>query len=170
MRYFVTVDGQTFEVALTPHGVIINGQPLTVELTAIPGTAVRRLDVAGRSHPLHGANSEIKGEWDFHLDGERFQATVVDERAHTIRTMTGVSNAPQGPRPVKAPMPGLVVRVQVEPGEEVRAGQGVLIIEAMKMENELRAEGAGRVAKVHVRAGQPVVKGAVLIEFEESHG
>ena len=170
MRYYVTVDNQTFEVDLTGQGVIVNGKPLAVEVSAVPGTAVRRLAVHGRSHPLHVSPSEARGEWDFHLDGERFQVTVLDERTQAIRAMTGASNAPQGPRPVKAPMPGLVVRVEVEPGQDVRAGQGVLIIEAMKMENELRAEAAGRVSKVHARAGQPVEKGTVLIEFEESHG
>ena len=63
-------------------------------------------------------------------------------------------------------MPGLVVRVEVAAGERVRAGQGVVIMEAMKMENELRAEGEGVVARVLATAGQPVEKGAILVEFE----
>jgi pyruvate carboxylase subunit B len=170
MRYFVTVDDQVFEVDLTSQGVSVNGRVIDIELAAVPGTAVRRLSVQGKSHSLHLAADQEKGEWDVHLDGERYQASVVDERTHAIRAMTGSSNAAHGPRSVRAPMPGLVVRVQVAPGEEVKAGQGVLIIEAMKMENELRAEGSGRVSKVHAQPGQPVEKGAVLIEFEGSHG
>jgi biotin carboxyl carrier protein len=63
-------------------------------------------------------------------------------------------------------MPGLVLRIEVEPGQEIKAGQGVIVVEAMKMENELRAETGGTVARVLVREGEPVERGAVLIEFE----
>jgi pyruvate carboxylase subunit B len=63
-------------------------------------------------------------------------------------------------------MPGLVLRVQVAAGQTVRPGQGVVIVEAMKMENELKSDGGGIVSRVHVEPGQAVEKGAVLIEFE----
>ena len=63
-------------------------------------------------------------------------------------------------------MPGLVVRVQVEAGQSVAAGAGVVVLEAMKMENELRAATAGTVRTVRVRAGEAVEKGQVLVEFE----
>jgi pyruvate carboxylase subunit B len=67
-------------------------------------------------------------------------------------------------------MPGLVVRVEVEPGMVVQAGQGLVIIEAMKMENELRAPGPARVRAVHVQAGIAVEKDAMLVEFESLEG
>jgi pyruvate carboxylase subunit B len=92
-------------------------------------------------------------------------AEVVDERTRAIRALTGRSGAAAGPRPVRAPMPGLVVRVEVEAGQSVVAGQGVVIMEAMKMENELRAETGGVVARVHAVPGAAVEKGAVLVEF-----
>jgi pyruvate carboxylase subunit B len=63
-------------------------------------------------------------------------------------------------------MPGLVVRVQVEPGQAVAAGAGVVVLEAMKMENELRAAAAGTVRTVRVRPGEAVEKGQALVEFE----
>jgi pyruvate carboxylase subunit B len=62
-------------------------------------------------------------------------------------------------------MPGLVVRVEVGVGDTVRAGQGVLIMEAMKMENELKADAPGVVSRILAESGQAVEKGAVLIEF-----
>jgi pyruvate carboxylase subunit B len=167
MRYFVTVAGRVHEIELTGQGVMCNGRPFDVELSEVPGTGVRRLSVAARSHVVHAASADGQGVWDIHIDGERFQATVVDERTRTIQALTGTSNVAHGPRSVKAPMPGLVVRVHVQVGDTVQAGQGVLVIEAMKMENELRVDGAGRVKTVHAQAGQPVEKGAVLIEFEE---
>jgi pyruvate carboxylase subunit B len=66
-------------------------------------------------------------------------------------------------------MPGLVLRVQVAPGQNVAAGTGVIVLEAMKMENELKAVGAGVVRSVRVSAGEAVEKGQVLIEFEADH-
>jgi biotin carboxyl carrier protein len=167
VRYFVTVDEQTFEVELTSNGVRVNGQQLSAELTTVPGTPVRQLSVDGRSHAVHLAAAEGKGNWDFHLDGERFVATAIDERTQTIRGMTGASAKSHGPKPVKAPMPGLVVRIEVAAGQQVSAGMGVVIIEAMKMENELKAETAGVVKRVLVEPGAAVEKGTVLIEFED---
>jgi pyruvate carboxylase subunit B len=63
-------------------------------------------------------------------------------------------------------MPGLIVRIEVELGQKVANGQGVAVIEAMKMENELRADGGGTVARILVAPGEAVQKGAVLVEFE----
>ena len=65
---------------------------------------------------------------------------------------------------VKAPMPGLVLRVEVEEGQTVAAGAGLVVLEAMKMENEIKAPVAGRVVAVHVIGGQAVDKGMVLVE------
>jgi pyruvate carboxylase subunit B len=65
-------------------------------------------------------------------------------------------------------MPGLVVRVPVEPGQQVAAGAGVVVLEAMKMENELKAQAAATVKTVHVKPGQAVEKGMVLVEFESA--
>jgi biotin carboxyl carrier protein len=166
MRYFVTIDGQTFEVELTPSQVTVNGETHAAELSAIPGTPIRRLALDNRSYVLHVGEANGKGQWEFHLDGERFSAEVVDERTRAIRAMTGSNSVSHGPKPIRAPMPGLVVRVEVAPGDRVAAGQGVVIIEAMKMENELKAEAAGVVKKVLTEAGAAVDKGAVLIEFD----
>ena len=169
MRYFVTVNGQTFEVDLA-QGVKVNGEPVDAQLSHVPGTPVRRLSVGGRSHALYIGSAEGQGSWDLHLDGERFAVEVVDERTQAIRAMTGANSAPLGPKPVRAPMPGLIVRLAVVEGDTVSAGQGVVIIEAMKMENELKADAPGVVKKVLVQPGQAVEKGTVLIEFQEAHG
>jgi pyruvate carboxylase subunit B len=126
--------------------------------------------VGGRSHALHVGTAEEDSTWDIHLDGVRFNVNVVDERTQTIRAMTGSATVAQGPKPVRAPMPGLIVRIQVSEGDNVAAGQGVVIIEAMKMENELKAEAQGSVKKVHVQPGQAVEKVTILLEFQEKHG
>lgn len=164
MKYHVTLDGRTFEVELGPEGVRVDGSPVEVDLATVPGTPVRTLLLDGSSHRLV-AHHQARGRWTLHLGGRRLDAEVVDERTRQIREMTGVGGATAGPRTVTAPMPGLVIKVEVEEGDEVGTGQGLVIVEAMKMENELRAEAPGTVAKVHVAAGQPVEKDQVLLEF-----
>ena len=90
---------------------------------------------------------------------------VVDERTRHLRSLTAVARAATG-GVIRAPMPGLVARVLVEPGSPVAAGAGVLVLEAMKMENELRTTAAGVVAAIRVSAGETVEKGQVLVELE----
>jgi biotin carboxyl carrier protein len=68
---------------------------------------------------------------------------------------------------VRAPMPGLIVRVEVEAGQLIRVGQGLVVLEAMKMENEIKALSAGKVADVHVTPGKAVEKGELLISLTQ---
>ncbi|MGQ0812899.1 MAG: biotin/lipoyl-containing protein [Gemmatimonadota bacterium] len=165
MRYYVTIGERTFEVDLAGGKVTVDGEPVDVELLPVSGTPLRRLAVNGQSHRLIADRGDVRGEWDLHLDAERVIADVVDERTRAIRALTARSTATHAPKPVRAPMPGMVVRVEVRPGDKVKAGQGVVIMEAMKMENELKADAAGTVSKVAIAAGTAVEKGVVLIEF-----
>jgi len=167
MLYHVSLAGRTFQIELNDGHACIDGDAAgDTELLAVPGTPVHHLLVGGRSHTLVARPGSSRGVWDLHLDGTRYLVEVVDERTRLIRSLTHGQAAQPGPGPVRAPMPGLIVRIEVEPGQRVSSGQGVVIMEAMKMENELRAEGEGVVARVLVAAGQPVEKGAVLIEFD----
>jgi biotin carboxyl carrier protein len=166
MRYFVTVEGRTFDVELTGEHAVIDGTRVAVELRTVPATGTRLLLADGGSHVVLGGAGAEKGEWDLQIDGRRLHASVVDERTRAIRALTGKSAAPAGPKPVRAPMPGMIIRVEVAAGQEVRPGQGVAIVEAMKMENELRADAGGVVRRVFVAAGEAVEKGQVLVEFE----
>ena len=171
MRYFVTVDGRSYDVELQGEAVIIDGQQLSAEMQQVAGTLLRRLSINGAMHRVIAFPGETRGQWHLHLEGERLTADVVDERTRAIRAMTARTARAQGPRPVRAPMPGMVVRVQVAVGDQVEAGQGVVIMEAMKMENELKADAAGVVSKLLVQEGTAVEKGAVLVEFAaEQHG
>ena len=165
MRYFVTIVGRTLEVDLSSGTPVVDGTPVEAELRAVPGSPVRHLLVDGRSCPLVVRRGERRGGWELAIGGERLHADVVDERTRAIREMTGAGEEVVD-RTIRAPMPGMVVRVEVEEGQTVAAGQGVVVVEAMKMENELKAPAEGVVAKVLVAAGQTVEKGAALVELE----
>jgi len=97
------------------------------------------------------------------VNGERIAYAVYDPRS--LRS-TSATASESGPKPLKAPMPGRIVRVLVEPGEKVTAGQGCVVMEAMKMQNELKAPRAGVVAKLAAKVGETVAAGAVLLVVE----
>jgi biotin carboxyl carrier protein len=161
----VSVSGHEVEVEIDGERVIAGGQEYTASLTAVPGTPFRQLLLSGR--PIGLALEESgRGHWAVTVRGERWETEVIDERTRNIRSLTGAAARPQGPGVLRAPMPGLVVRVLVEPGQLLAVGAGVLVLEAMKMENELRAHTAARVRAIRVRPGEAVEKGQVLAEFD----
>ena len=164
MKYFVTIAGREIEVVVDGARVSVNGKPSEAMLTEIPSTPLRQLSVNGRSSELE-LETAGGGHWTVGLGGERWEAEVVDERTRHIRSLTASAGASRGTPPLKAPMPGLVLRVLVDPGQSVAAGTGAVVLEAMKMENELRATAAAVISVVRVEPGQAVEKGQVLVEF-----
>ncbi len=172
MKYFVTLRGRVYEIAVEGAHVIVDGEQLEAHLAAVPGTPLQHLLLAADSwtvaaQPLEGGGGGGGGggthRWALGAAGERFEVTVVDERTRDIQALTGTRRPPPAGGVVQAPMPGLVVRVEVTVGQRVEAGAGLVVVEAMKMENELRAARAGVVETVHVAAGQAVEKGAALV-------
>lgn len=165
MRYFVTVGERTFEIGIDGDVVTVDGERVATELSRVAATPVRRLSVSDRSHRVIADPGDERGKWLLHIDGFPIEAEVVDDRTRAIRAMTAKSGVASGPKPVRAPMPGMIVRVEVAVGDQVKVGQGVVVVEAMKMENELKAETAGTVTKIHAVPGTAVEKGTILIEF-----
>src|SRR5215510_661299 len=162
MKYFVTVGDRGFELEIDGDRVTVNGQSWDAHLTAIPGTPLRHLLLGDRSFTLPFV-SQGNGRWEMAFQGEAWSAEVVDERTRHIRSLTGSGDVKKGGGVLKAPMPGLVVRIDANPGDRLEAGRGVVVLEAMKMQNELRAPAAVRVKAVKVVAGQAVEKGQVLV-------
>lgn len=167
MKYFVTVEGREFEIVIDGGQVRVGDQAWEAHLTAIPGTPLRHLLIGDRSFtlPVHRLGP---GTWHMAFQGEAWEAEVVDARTRHIRSLTGHGGRRAGDLALRAPMPGLVVKVEVEAGATIREGQGLVVLEAMKMQNELRATAARVVKAVKVQAGQPVEKGQVLVEFEDA--
>jgi len=171
VKYAVRVAGRTFEVDLDGLRVSVDGQPVEAHLAPVPGTPLHHLLLAGHSwtvaaQPLEEVGAEGGQRWVLGAVGQRFDVEAVDERTRQIRALTGTRRPAGGSGIVVTPMPGLVVRVEVAVGQRVDAGAGLVVVEAMKMENELRAPRAAVVAAVHVAPGQAVEKGAPLVTLE----
>jgi pyruvate carboxylase subunit B len=164
VKYVVSVGGREIEVEVDGDRVTVAGTSLPAALRVIPGTPARQLVLDGRPTVLT-MRSTGRGQWSLGTVGDRWEAEVVDERTRHIRSLTAGAERTRGPTTLRAPMPGLVLRLLVEPGREVARGDGLVVLEAMKMENELKAPAGGVVGAVHVRPGEPVEKGQVLVEF-----
>lgn len=167
MKYLVQVDGQAIEVEVDGERVVLDGKTLHATLGAVRGTPLRQLMVDGRPVTL-SVESLGRGRWALTRGGDRLELEVLDERTRHIRSLAGGGADRKALDVLKAPMPGLVLRVLVQPGDAVSAGMGLVVLEAMKMENELTASASAVVRAVRVAPGDAVEKGQVLLEFEKS--
>ena len=113
-----------------------------------------------------GQAAQNGGDLDVHLDGRTIPLQIRPAGALGRQKNQGHGGHAAGPQRLTAPMPGKVVRLLVKAGEEVKARQGLVVVEAMKMENELRAARDGRVRDVAVTEGQSVDAGALLLIVE----
>jgi len=166
MKYQVTIGDRKFEVDINGDdpAITVNGRRMVVDHRRFKG---------GKLHSLLADN--VKFEFDlersnggydiWHSTGSMF-AEVVDEKTNRLRKLMGETGGAAKLSQLKAPMPGLVVAVQVQPGQDVKKGEGLVIVEAMKMENELKATGPGKVKEIKVKKGQAVEKNEVLVVFE----
>jgi biotin carboxyl carrier protein len=166
MRYFVRVGSEEIEIVLDGDSVELEGTHARASIADVAGTPVRMLAIGDEVHRIVVRPGAARGQYTLWVDGHRHEVEALDERMRAIRELSGASAETTGPAPLVAPMPGMIVRVQVQVGDAVQAGQGLVVMEAMKMENELRASAAATVKAVHARVGSAVEKGALLLELE----
>src|SRR5207245_11200385 len=145
VRYYVTIRGATYAVDVEGGRVVVDGTPLEAHLAAVPGTPLQHLLLAGDSWTV--AAQPLEGAVPFRLAlgvvGERFEVEVVDERTRQIQALTGAPRGSAGSGTIRAPMPGVVGRVEVAAGQRVDAGAGVGVGEAAKTERGGGAKRAG---------------------------
>ncbi|MFN2571187.1 MAG: acetyl-CoA carboxylase biotin carboxyl carrier protein subunit [Gemmatimonadales bacterium] len=162
MKYHVALRNRTYVIDVEGGTVTVDGERLAAHWAAIPGTPLMHLLLGKDSWTV--ACQQLEGRrWALGAAGERFELDVQDDRSRQIEALTGEGRKAVLGGIVKAPMPGLVVRVEVTPGQAVEVGTALVVVEAMKMENELRAPSRGVVEHVHVAAGDRVEKGAPLV-------
>jgi biotin carboxyl carrier protein len=165
MKYFATVNDQTYEIDIDHHGrVTVNGIELTADLKLVEGRHLYSLLLDNASYEIV-LDPDLEGRnlYDVLAGGLRYQVKVQDERSRRLSLVDRSLRAPDGELAIKAPIPGLIVRLPVEPGQELAEGDTLVILEAMKMENELRAPRAGIVHDVRVKPGDQVALGQVLL-------
>ena len=172
MKFNLEIDGQIRTVELEPrerdgqYRATINGELVEFEARLMrPGVLL--LFLGGRSHRVVREDNAPAGNGNgsaVMVGGRRYPYRVEDPRSLKARRAHG--GGADGPRSIKASMPGRVVRVLAARGEEVEAQQGVVVIEAMKMQNELKSPKAGIVAEIRVAAGDTVAAGDVLAVVE----
>ena len=162
MKYIATVEGTEFivEVVDEKH-VTVNGKTYQIDFESVSGQPVYSLIADGKSHESYIARGD--DNWQVLLRGRLYPVVVEDEREKRLRAAAGGGVAESGEYLLKAPMPGLVVTVPVEDGQEIKKGQVLLILESMKMQNELKSPRDGKVSRIKVKAGESVEQKQTLL-------
>jgi biotin carboxyl carrier protein len=164
--YNTYVDGEELEITIHTDGSVeVNGRRFDVDLQHITDNTVYSMIIEGRSHEVFADLED--GSWKILLDGERYEVEVEDERTKRLKALQGPDKKLVGDVQIRAPMPGLVVKIPVEAGQQVAQNQPLIILEAMKMENELRAPRAGVVKEVRVSIRQAVELNQVMLILGE---
>lgn len=166
MKYIVNVNGSDIEIEIDGERASVGGAALPARIAELERSPEHVLMLGDEVHRVLVRRGATRGRYTMWVDGVRLEVEALDERSRAIRELAAATSGPSGPAPLVAPMPGMIVRVNVSAGDQVQAGQGLVVMEAMKMENELRAAAAGTVKKVHVSPGTAVEKGALLLELE----
>ena len=157
------IDGQEYLIERAEDGSIsVNGTPVEVE-RILAGKA-QHLRIGTKTFDVSSLRREEEG-YHLLLNGMSLHVTVEDERAMLLKTFGGEKATKVHSAILRSPMPGKIARVLVSEGELIEAGQGVLILEAMKMENEIKAPAAGIVKVIRVSESDAVEKNAILIEI-----
>ena len=162
-QYRALVGDRTFDIAVADDHLVVEGEERTYTFETLREGYVS-LIVDGRSVPV-SVEPVGDDQLEVTIDGQRTTVRVKDERDLLLDEFGLGEDAAAGGE-VRAPMPGLVLDVLVEEGDEVAVDQGLLVLEAMKMENELKAPSGGVVTAIHAASGEAVDKGALLIEIE----
>ena len=162
MRYITTVEDKQFLVEIIDEKhVSVDGKVYEVDFESVSGQPVFSLIVDGKSHEGYVARGDEN--WQVLLRGRLYPITVEDEREKRLRSAAGGGVAESGEFHLRAPMPGLAVAILVEEGQTVKKGQVLLILESMKMQNELKSPRDGTIGRVRVKAGETIEQKQTLL-------
>lgn len=161
MKYITIINETRFEIDIDKDGSVkVNGQPREVDFLPLSGSLYSILMDHNSYEVLV---EEREGDVEVMVRGRLYNASVMDERAMLLAETRGELGGEHGEVAVKAPMPGLIVSIAVAEGAEVKKGQTIIILESMKMQNELKAPKDGTVLRIHVNQGQSVEQNKPLM-------
>ncbi len=171
---FVTIDHQFKVSQIDSQTFIVDGKTYSVDFSRREGKSYSLILnglVFGIEYLEQGTSNSMETlEQILHVSvsGKEYTVTVEDHKSMLVKSLAQKKSTKEGAYTVHSPMPGLVVKLEVREGEEVFPGQGLVVLEAMKMENELKAQQKGRIKALHVQQGQAVQKGEKLITISNA--
>jgi biotin carboxyl carrier protein len=164
MKYATTINDKTYIIEINDDKrVFVDGVEYAVDFESVSGQPVYSLLLDGRSYEAYVYEDQEADAWQVLLSGDLYTVQVEDEREKRLRAQAGGVAASTGEYNLKAPMPGLIVVVQVAEGQAVKKGDILVILESMKMQNELKSPMEGTVGRVRVKAGESVEHNQVLL-------
>jgi biotin carboxyl carrier protein len=166
MIYLVNIGGRKFEVTINGDlsVVKIDGRDVEVDYRLLQGGELHSILTDHVNHEFALKRSEDGFEvWH---GSKQLHVGISDEKTERFKRLMGDALSSVKTESLKAPMPGLILKIEIEVGQSIKKGDGLIIIEAMKMENELKAHTSGIVKEIKVKSGQPVEKNQVLVIFE----
>ncbi len=164
MKYIAQVDGLEFPIEiLDEHHICFGGETLDVDMAAVSGQPLYSLIVNGESY--EGYVYPDEQSWQVLLLGRSYSVSIEDEREKRLHTISSGEVSPGREFILKAPMPGLAIAVPIAEGQKVEKGQILVILESMKMQNELRAPFSGKVARLKIKTGENVHQKQILLNI-----
>lgn len=162
-KFTARIDGKEYVIERDGTRLMVDGKEMDIDALGLGGTRILR--VGSRRFDITSLRREEDGSRTVRINGNLLRVELEDEIAAMLRSFGGEKATKLHAAILRSPMPGRITRVLVREGELIEAGQGVLILEAMKMENEIKAPAAGIVKAVHVSESDAVEKNAALIEL-----
>lgn len=155
MKYITTLDGKEYQVEIIDdRHISVDGKVQTIDFVSVSGQPVYSLIIDGKSHESYVY--EADDEMQVLLRGQLYHMTVEDEREKRLKSAAESGSGEGGEFNMKAPMPGLVVSIVVSEGDKIEKGQVLIILESMKMQNELKSPKAGTIGRIRVKPGDSV--------------
>lgn len=168
MRYITVVGDEEYIIEIDNDSeILVNGEKVSIDFQPSAESNVYSLLLNNRS--LEGVVETRDDNWEILIRGELYEVQVQDERAYRLAKARGAVAVVTGDASIKSPMPGIIIDVPVAEGALVSKGDKVVILESMKMENELRAPRDGVVARVFVEPGASVEKDQALVVISDPH-
>ena len=163
--YFAEIEGKEYQIEiLSESRVIINGTSHEIDFETLKQGASCSLLVDGKSYEPN--TFQENGGWEILLQGRRFNVQVEDERERRLRLASGKTTLEKGKFILQSPMPGLVIDIPVKVGDQVEKGDVLVILESMKMQNELTAPRAGKITRIQTNVNDHVERKENLLVLE----
>jgi biotin carboxyl carrier protein len=163
--YKSTVNNNSFDITSDENGLIINGTPLPWDIVKISDERFHIL-LENKSYNVEVVSADIQTKtFSLKINGRKYDVALKDKFDLLLEKMGMNNSSASKINSIKAPMPGLIIDLKVKEGDHVKAGDPLLILEAMKMENVIKASGDSIVKTLKVKKGESVEKNQVLIEF-----